>query len=504
MHGTIPWRDPRIMRACLRPTAYDLGGRVARGAAWMLTLMVVRTVLTLGATAILARLLTPADYGYVAMAAVVTEFAAMLCVFGLPAIIVRTKRLTRLDLDSGFWFSIALGVTIVSAIVAASPVIAEIFHEPRLAPILCAMSSLVLFEEFSAIHQSIAYRLLLFRYEFIGQLANLFVRIGTSIALAFAGFGVWSLVWGSVAGRAAQFILICYLVPYIPRFRFNPEFLRRHWRFGGSSFGSAALAYLASSVDTAVVGRAFGAAQLGYYQTAFALPEEMRNRLTMSVQRVLLPAFALVQSNAAAFQQNVLRSLALLATIAIPMGIGMAMLAVPIVRTLYGEQWLPAVPLLQIAAIVGIVRSLQGLLANIYAVKGRPDLDFKIGLVLAPFLVLAVVVGSLYGAAGVAAGLLLFNVVLLLSTRRALRLIGLDPIRTLAALVPAAIATAIMACGLLAFDALHPLPTTSVALELGASILFGAILFIAALCIVSRRTLSDMRSVWHYLRTRGG
>ena len=120
------------MRACLRPTADDLNGRVARGAAWMVTLVVVRTILTLGATAILARLLTPADYGYVAMATVVTEFGAMLCVFGLPAIIVREQHLRRLDLDSGFWFSVALGVTIAGAIVAASSLIADLFHEPRL------------------------------------------------------------------------------------------------------------------------------------------------------------------------------------------------------------------------------------------------------------------------------------------------------------------------------------------------------------------------------------
>ena len=93
-------RDPRIMRACFHPTTDDLDGRVARGAAWMGTLVVVRTVLTLGATAILARLLTPSDYGYVAMATVVTELGAMLCVFGLPAIIVRAPHLTRLDLDS--------------------------------------------------------------------------------------------------------------------------------------------------------------------------------------------------------------------------------------------------------------------------------------------------------------------------------------------------------------------------------------------------------------------
>ncbi len=364
------------------------------------------------------------------------------------------------------------------------------------------MSSIILFEEFSAIHQSIAYRLLLFRYEFVSQLANLLVRIATSIALAFAGFGVWSLVWGTVAGRAAQFIVICYLIPYVPRLRFDPGFIRRHRRFGGSFFGSAALTYVASNVDFATVGRIFGATQLGYYQTAFALPEELRSRLSMSVQRVLFPAFALVQTDHAAFQESVLKSLRLLATIAMPMGVGMAVLAMPIVRTLYGEQWLPVVPLLQIVAGIGIVRALQGLLGNIYAVKGRPDLEFKIGLVLVPFLLLAVVLGSRFGTAGVAVGVLLFHVALLVSTYWALRLIDLDPIRTLAALAPPAIATAIMGGGLIALDAARALPPLTVVVELTANVFLGALLFLAALCLVSRRTVADLWSVWRYLRAR--
>ena len=503
MHIRIPRRDPRIMRACLKPTADDLDGRVARGAAWMVTLVVVRTVVTLGSTAILARLLTPADYGCVAMATVVTEFGAMLCVFGLPAIVVRAQRLTRLDLDSGFWFSVVLGSTVVGAMIASSTLIADLFHEPRLTPILWAMSSMILFEEFSAIHQSIAYRLLLFRYEVIGQLASLVVRIVTSMALAFAGFGVWSLVWGSVAGRAAQFISICYLIPYVPRLRFDLGFLRRHWRSGGSYFGSASLAYVASNVDNAVVGRVFGTTQLGYYQTAFTLPEELRSRLSLSVQRVLFPAFALVQTDHAAFQESVIKSLRLLATIAMPMGVGMAVLAVPIVRTLYGEQWLPVVPLLQIVAGIGIVRALQTLLASIYAIKGRPDLEFKIGLGLGPLLPVAVVIGSRFGVAGVAVGVLLFNVVLLVSTSRALQLIDLDPTRVFTALAPPAMATAIMAGGLIVLEAVHALPQWTVIAHLVASVGVGVLLFLAALCVISRRTVEDLRSVWVHLRARG-
>jgi O-antigen/teichoic acid export membrane protein len=495
-------RDPRIMRACYRPTTDDLPGRVARGAAWMGGLVVVRTLLTLVSTAILARLLTPMDYGFVAMATVYTELAAMLCAFGLPAIIVQARHLTRLDLDSGFWFSLALGTVIVSAMVAGSSLVAGLFREPRLAPILWVMSSIILFEELAAIHQSIAYRLLLFKYEFACQIANVLVRIATSVSLAFAGFGVWSLVWGTIAGRATHFLLIWYWIPYVPRFRFDMDFFRRNWRMGASYFGSSALGFVGSNLDTATVGRAFGATQLGYYQTAFALPEELRTRLTLSLQRVLFPAFALVQSDHAAFQQGVLKSLRLLATIAMPMGVGMAVLAAPIVRTLYGTAWLPVVPLLQIVAMVGIARALQALLNDIYKAKGRPDLDFKIGLGLAPLLLLAVFIGSRYGTAGVAVGVLLFNVALLASTYRALKLIELDPVKTLAALLPATLSAVIMGAGLVALDASEAIPRAAVVVELIVNVTVGVLLFFAALFLISRSTVKELWSARRFLRTR--
>lgn len=496
------WRDPRIMAACFRPTTKDLGGRVVRGAVWMAALVVLRTVLTIGSTALLARLLTPTDYGFIAMAAVAVEMAAMLCMFGLPMIIVQMPRLTRLDLDSAFWFSVILGTFVVSIMVAGSTVAANLFKEPRLAPILCAMSSLVLFEELSAVHLSIASRLLLIRYEFVCQIASLVVRAGVSIAFALAGLGVWSLVWGAVAGRAIYYALLWWLIPYVPRLRFNSKFLRRSWRAGGSYFGSAALFFFGSNIDTAAVGRIFGVTQLGFYQTAFALPEELRSRIALGIQRVLFPAFALIQADHSAFRSGVLRSLRILATIVVPMGVGMAVLADPIVRVLYGSQWLSVVPLLQIAAIVGIARALQTFLANIYKAKGRPDLEFKIGLGLVPLLVLAVLVGSLRGSAGVASGILVFSVVSLASTYFALRLIELAPFEVLQSLFPASAAAAFMGAGLRLLDAMHAIPRSTDLLELVLSVAIGIVLFFLSLFLLSRKTVDDFWSVARLLGAR--
>ncbi|MEO8133087.1 MAG: lipopolysaccharide biosynthesis protein [Betaproteobacteria bacterium] len=495
-------RDPRIMAACFRPTTEDLGGRVVRGAVWIAALVVLRMVLTIGSTAVLARLLVPADYGVIAMATVVTELASMLCMFGIPMIITQLPRLTRLDLDSAFWFSAILGTFMAALIVATSPLAAELFKEPGLAPVLCAMSLMVLLEEVSAVQLSITNRLLLVRCEFVCQISSLIVRIGVSVALAVAGLGVWSLVWGSVAGRAVYFALLWWFIPYVPRLRFNPRFLRRNWRVGGSYFDSAVLFFFGSNMDTAAVGRMFGVVQLGFYQTAFALPEELRSRIALAIQRVLFPAFALLQSDHSAFRYGLLRSLRILATIIVPMGVGMAVLADPIVRVLYGDRWLPVVPLLQFAAIVGIVRALQSFLGNTYRAKGRPDLEFKIGMALVPLLALAILIGSLWGIAGVAAGILVFSLVSLASTYFGLRLIQLGPLAVFQSLLPASAAAAFMGACLHLLDTMDAIPGSTALLELAASVAMGVLLFLLPLLLLSRKTLDDMGSVVRLLRTR--
>jgi O-antigen/teichoic acid export membrane protein len=273
-------------------------------------------------------------------------------------------------------------------------------------------------------------------------------------------------------------------------------------RVGGSYFGSAALFYFNSNVDPAVVGRLFGVTQLGYYQTAFSFPEELRSRMATATVRILFPAFALLQSNHAAFRANVLQSLRIFAAIVVPTGAGMAIVADPIVRVLYGSQWAPVVPFLQVAALIGITRALQAFVVNIYKAKARPDLEFKIGIGLIPLLLLSVLGGSLFGPLGVAAGLLIFSIASLAATYPALRLIQLDAQEVLQALCPAVIASAAM-CGVLRLlDSMHMIPNSTDAVELAASVGIGVVIFVVVLLGISRKTVGDFWSVVRMLRVR--
>ena len=484
----------------MQPERQPIATAAARGVLWALLATLAAKLSWLAALAVLARLLRPAEFGLFSFGLVFVMFVETVGDLGAGAALIYSRRGAERAAQGTFVLNLAMGALWFALAQLAAPFVAAFFHDPGGEPVIRALAFVFLLKGLGNTHDALLRKRLRFRSRLGPELALALGKGALAVALALAGFGVWSLVWGSVAGRVAQFLLIWYLIPYVPRLRFNPDFLRRYWRMGGSFFGSAGLTYVGANVDTAVVGRAFGAVPLGYYQTAFALPEELRTRISMSVQRVLYPAFARVQADDAAFKEAVSRSIRLFGTIAIPMGVGMCVLAMPIVRMLYGEQWLPMVPLLQIAAMIGMVRALQALISNIFAARGRPDVELKISFGLLPLLVLCVFAGSLFGPLGVASGVLAYNVALLVSTCIALRCIGLNRMRTLAALAPSAVASAVMGGALLALEVTHALPWSTITAELVANVTLGVVLFLAVLWVVSRQTLADVHSMWLHLR----
>jgi PST family polysaccharide transporter len=263
----------------------------------------------------------------------------------------------------------------------------------------------------------------MFREDMFIQIGMLVVRIGVSIGLARLGWGVWSLVVGALAGRAIATLLAWYIVPFVPKLRFDRRFFAQHWRSGGSILGSGILNYLMSNLDYWVIGRRFGATELGYYQVAFSLPEELRNRLSGPLQRILFPAYSRLQNNDEAFRKGVFKSVRVLSTVVVPMGIGMAAVAPDLVRVLYGEQWIAAIPLLQILAVGGVMRALFSLVASIYYAKGRPDLAFKISLYSLPYVALVIVIGSEWGVIGVAWAMVVVQIPSFFAINIAMRLI---------------------------------------------------------------------------------
>lgn len=432
------------------PNKDNLGHRVTRGVAWLFALTALRVLLTIGSTAVLARLLTPTDYGLVAMASIVVEVAGLLTNMGFGSILVQKQRLTRLDLDSAFWASSGIGAVLTLIVGVASFPAAIFFNQPAVVGILWVSALNFIVQEATVVPNAILNRLLLFKADVLIQLAQLVMRMSLAILMAWLGAGYWSLVVAPlIAGVIGNLSLLWY-VGYVPRVRFSKAFIAATWRASGSYLGSGVMSHLLSNFDYVIVGRRFGPAQLGYYQTAYTLPEEFRSRLSGPLQRVLFPAYALLQHDLAAFRTGVARSQRILSVLVLPLGIGLAITADEVVRIVYGEKWLPVIPLLQILAVGGALRALFSLVASIYYARGRPDLALKINCVTAPLVLGGIFLGSNWGVEGVAWAMVLVQFPSFFAVHIAMRLIQSSAWAFYRAVLPAFVTTAFMAAVLLA------------------------------------------------------
>lgn len=489
----IRFADKRILLECLRPDLAGLGSKVAIGAAWTFTNVGLRIVLTIASTAILARLLTPEDFGLIAMSALVTEFAALLGNIGIGGILIQRKALRRLDMDTAFWITMAIDTALCLLVFAASFIAGTIFQTPQVQTIIAVSSLSFIISGLSTVHMALLSRTLRFREDFVIQAGSLISRIVASILLAMAGFGVWSLVFASLIGQLTTLLLACLIVPYLPRLRFNRALLSEYARTSGSYLGGGIVNYLMSNLDYMIVGRRFGPESLGYYQIAFSLPEELRNRLSAPLQRVLFPAYSRLQDDLSAMQYGVLKSLRLLAAITIPLGVGLAAVAEPVVHVLYGSQWLPVIPLLEILAIGGSIRSIGSLTSNIYYAKNRPDLAFKISLTFLPIAAVALIVGSQWGLEGVAWAMLGFQLLSLISCHIALRLINLNITHFFVQLHPSILGSIAMFLFLRAIqDHIHEIPKI---INLPLQIAAGAAIYCVTVTLVRPADATEIKQI---------
>lgn len=482
----------RMLRAALYPDRTNMGQRVAMGTAWVFGLVGTRIVLTILSTSILARLLTPTDFGLNGMAAIIVEIAALLTNLGFGPILIQKPKLNRLSLDTAFWVSTGTGGALALIIVAIAYPASLFFSQPELIPILCVAGLNFVVQEANVVPSAILNRLLKFKAEVLIQLLQIVIRIALAILIAWMGGGYWSLVLAPIIAGAIGTAINLWYVGYIPRLRFDNKFARSNWRASGSYLGSGLISHLLSNFDYMLVGRRFGAEQLGFYQTAFSLPEELRSRFSGPLQRVLMPTYSLMQADTGTFRVAFLRSIKLFSTAMLPMGFGMAATADLIVPLLYGEQWLPVIPLLKILALGGALRAVFSLTASVFAAKGVPQMAFKIQLVGAPLVLGLVYAGSHYGVMGVAWGMLVAQLTGLLSVPFAMILLEGKFFDFIRAIFSPLLASGLMFIALTSEDTLRLTSNLTQSTRLALMIVIGVLIYVTVWMVLERRFAIEM------------
>jgi lipopolysaccharide exporter len=457
-------RDPAALGD---PSRDELDTRIMRSSAWSVLGYGGANTLALVTTLVLARLITPEEFGLVALAVAVLAVAQIAQESGLGAALVVHRGDLRRAAATVSIFAPLVALALYAAFVVAAPLAARFFDEPRLTDVLRVMSLVLVFRGLSTMPLALLQRQMRFGPITAVELGAGISQATTAIVLAIAGAGVWSLVAGQLAHGAATALLAWSYSPLRPSpFEARRESLRELTRYGRHVAAANLVNYGNVNAQGIVIGRILGTTALGYYSIASRLAYLPVGVIGNILGRGVFAALSHVADSPARFRQIWLENLQRLALLSVPTAIGLALVAGPFVRTLLGDDWEPAIVPLQILALNGIVVTFAATTGEVFQALGRPKLRVASEVMYLVLLVPALVVGThRYGIEGAAVAVTSVNAVLGFGLIAFVaRLLGVELRELVRAVLRPAIGWALMAVSMLALYPVVDAQSAAVAL----------------------------------------
>lgn len=480
----------------------ELKGRILRGTAWFYFSTYAGKATVFISTIALARLLLKEDFGVAGYGLVIISFLNVLGDLGIGTAFIYHDDEEYMA-DSAFWLNLATGLTLFGLTWIAAPLAGSFFQDPQAIPIVRALAFNFPLVALGNIHDAMLRKTLTFQRKFIPDVIKAVGKAMISIILALLGFGAWSLVWGHLGGTLLASITLWVVVPWRPQFRLNQRLTNSLLRYGGGIVTVNALGVLLLNVDYLLVGRYLGATALGVYTLAFRLPELLVQEFPVIVSNVLFPTFTKLRDDPKQLTNGIYHMLRYSTIVTVPVGVGLALVAQPLVLTLFSDRWADMAPVLTAIALDMTILSLSFNLGLIYKAQGKPNLLSRLillrSLVLLPAIWWAVTgPATITAVAWTHAAVAIFVVALDLVAAR--RLLGLSMRAMLGAFQPAVVGTLCMAAGLL-FVQSFLMGQMTAYLELAISIIVGAIIYSLTLWWLQRDIVLQIN---HQLRTAFG
>lgn len=424
-----------------------MAGSITAGARWALLSGLVAKLGGPAFLVVLARILAPEDFGLMAVAMVVVAFAALFQDLGLKPALVQRKDAPEGLRQAVFWGSAMIGACWCAAVWLAAPWVAGAYRNPDVVPVLRTLAAIFLITPLGTVPEALLLRALAFRRLFTVELVPSLVPGAVAVALALLGMGVWALVWGTLAGACLRTLVLWRMVPWRPGGWPPAGEWRALWRFGGWVSLEAFLSWAITYLDQAVAGRFLGTGPLGYYRMGISLALFPAAGVAQVLGRVLLPAYSRHQDDRERLRVAFERCVHMVALVTVPFGAAALAFADPLVPLVLGARWAPAVPVVQLLAVNGVLAALVNVAPPLYKAVGRVDIMPKFFLARAAVSVPVYWIAAQRGLMElVAAKLLLACLFSPLNLLIAVRVFGASARRIL---VPVATATAAAAAAAL-------------------------------------------------------
>jgi O-antigen/teichoic acid export membrane protein len=372
--------------------------------AWSYGAFASSRALTLITTAILARVLTPEEFGIVGFATVGITYLSVAQDLGLGGALIYERERPDAASHVVFSWNLVLGILLFALGYLTAPLAAQFFDSPEVTSLMRVLSVTFLVAPLGSVHLILLQRDLDFRRKLVPDVGNSLVKGIVSITLALTGFGVWSLVLGHLAGTIVGVGLVWLVVNWRPRLDFNRSLTRSLMAYGLPLFVVDLIYVVTANVDYLVVGRVLGAAALGIYTLAYRLPELLVLGIVAVLSRALFPAFTKARDSPGSLQRGFLDSVRYVVIFTTPLCVGLFIAARPLVLVTLGDNWLDVIPVLRVLAVFAWVRSLMSNDGDVYKALGMPGFLARITalrlFILVPVLIATAQIGLVAVALG--------------------------------------------------------------------------------------------------------
>ncbi len=363
---------------------------------------IAKFLLSTLSTVILARLLTPDDFGLIAMVAVFLSLARMFKDAGLSMATVQKEKITQEEISSLFWVNVIISLVLALVMIAISPLVISFYERNEVGEILIILSISFLISGVSIQHNALLQRVL--RFDLIGiiQVTSQAVALVVAVLLALMGFGYMALVLNMLVANIVITALTLYFTPWIPSKVLRLSKVKEMLIFGGDITGFNVINYFSRNGDNILIGKFLGSVELGVYSKAYQIFMMPIKQVRIPINSVTIPVLSKLQNEPIRFSKYCSLIVELLAVISLPLTLVCYLEADFIINLMLGDGWGKAIPVFKIFALSGALQVILGIRGSVMVSRGLTRRYFWMVLVYAIVSILSFIIGIQFGIIGVA------------------------------------------------------------------------------------------------------
>ncbi len=354
-------------------------------------------IFSLLVTFILARLLTPEEFGTIGMIAVFTGFAGIFVDFGFSTALIQKLEITQKDINTVYFINLASGFLLTILFFFLAPLIAEFYEKPILTILTRSLSPIFIISAISGINRALTIKNLNFKLTTVISLVSLIISSSTAILMAYNGYGVWSILIKMVVDQLVITTLYLIFSPFSQKPVFNKKSFKSLFKVGSYMAGDSIINYWSRNADNLLIGKLLGDSSLGIYTKAYAVMLLPLRNISRVIGRVMFPSFSRLQNDIDQIRSIYMKATKLIAFITFPLMAGLALLAEPFVLVAFGKNWMEMVPIISILSLLGATQSILTLNGTIYNSLGKSYIAFRISIIMSIMNVIGFIIGIKLG-----------------------------------------------------------------------------------------------------------